>query len=124
MPVTRWTPQNVTRPIIGAFKPAVFQTANLARATAPGPRTARAVRATPKGLQFATLDALRRGPPIFPIVSGSRAGIRSTSGWFVISADKVVQAIDHPGTPPHPFLNRAQAAFPGLYAANVRRMLH
>ena len=127
MPITSWTPQNVYKPVLGGFRPAVFQTLQLARAMAPGSRTKRAVRVKFVGPVSATLDALRRGPPIYPILSGSKAGPRESSGWFVVQRSdpsKIVKTIEHPGTPPHPFLTRAVAGFPSLYAANVRRRWH
>lgn len=117
-----WTPQNVMRPVLAGFKPAVYQTTNLARALAPSAsgRTRKAIRSRFTSPMSANIDALRRGPAIYPIVSGSDAGERATRGWFVPPGGHPVKVIAHPGSPPHPFLDRAQQSFYALYGANVR----
>lgn len=129
MPIISWTPSKVTVPCSRAFRPAAAAAGALAKATAPGPETRAKTKISFRGggltgvlgggFQSATIDALGVGPEIFPIVSGSAAGERTTSGYFVIPGGPVVQSISHPGTPPHDWLRRAAAAFPGLYGASV-----
>lgn len=127
MPVLFWRPSVVTGPLQAAFQPAVAATTALAKSTAPGPETSAKTKLTIQAaggvVQSATVDALGVGPEIFPIVSGSSAGLRTTTGWFVIPGGPVVQTIDHPGTPPHDWLSRAAAAFIGLYQAAASRSM-
>lgn len=137
MPITSWTPQNVLRPVVGGFKPAVFQVKAAAVALAPAPSgkgkrsTRGSIRVKFTGPLSARIDALARGPSIYPITSGSKAGTRvSTRGFFIPGGPgekgdgkHVVREIDHPGSPPHRFLQQAVGLFPSLYAANTRKRM-
>lgn len=121
-------PQPMTDALSRSFRSAAYDTARYARSIAPGPRTARATRVNNVtfGQTTALLTALGRGPSIYPIVSGSKPGRRtSTRGWFVIPGGPVVRSIQHPGTPPHPFIDEAAGRFRSFYqlraTAEMRR---
>lgn len=125
--VTAWNPAGVILGLVAAHKTAAIATANVARGIAPGTKTRRAVHVSfpatsVTSFMTARMDALRRGPAIYPIVAGSRPGTRRTEGLFVWGG-LAAPEIDHPGTPPHPFLNRAATAFPGLYYQAARRRM-
>jgi len=118
-----WQPQRITHPLRAAFRPAVFGVVRTARAIAPGPRARTATKVSFYKIDGgAVLHAPKLGPRIYPIVSGSRSGIRETSGHFVIPGNpiRVVKRIDHPGTRANPWLSRAGATFGAEYNRAAR----
>ena len=120
MSIISWTPQNVVRPLIGAFKPSAAAVLAYAKARAPGPETRAKTKLRFIGPNTAQLDARDVGPSICPIISGSRAGTRVTGGYFVIPGGPVVKAIAHPGTPEHQYIREAGAKFPPTYVTVAR----
>lgn len=113
----------MTLPAKAAFAPAAETTAAFARSIAPGPNTKANTHFVPTGETTGELKA--DIPDAAAVLGGTRAGIRVTQGWFVIpGTTHVVQSIDHPGTPPHPYLRIAAAQFKSIYVKVAQGLMH
>lgn len=122
MPVTRWSPQVVFRPIIGGFRPAAIRTKEAAKLLAPK-KTGRLAKGTRLTFTGATSGLLvNRVPYVYPIVKGQRPhSIAPQKKQALTVGNKVYENVQHPGAKAHPFLNQAAAGFSIAYAAEVSK---
>lgn len=125
MPITSWTPANVLRPIVAGFRPAAIQTKMIAQAIAPR-RTGKMARSIRVNFTGLTSGFLRTGVRyVYPVVSGASPHRIEPRAKMALAGQGFgpVGGANHPGMRPNPFLTRAAAAFPALYAAQVRRRM-
>jgi len=118
MPITYWNEAVVLGPVLSAYPQAVAETVAETKALAPGPATREGTRYVPTGETSGAITA-EGVPNVGLIISGTRPGLRITSGWFVFGGT-VVQQIQHPGTPPHHWLQEGASRFRGNYVSAAR----
>lgn len=126
MTITRWTPENVIGRVEAGFKPAAEGLEKVAQGLAP--RRSGTLAASTHFLQTGTTSgALKADAPYAaPVIKGTKAheiDVRNAEA-MPIGRFGFATRVQHPATPPHPYLQEAAPSFRSIFVETVRGLFH